>query len=112
LDQLDLGMFLMGPGIFFLSLAMGTSPAALQPIFPNQVRGQVSALYLFLLNLGGLGLGPLMPGYLNDHLFHNGQMIGASLAITIGSAAVLMLIAFRSTYRAYRVEYEAMLASQ
>ena len=110
LKQTEWSIFLMGPGIFFLSLAMGTSPAALQPIFPNQVRGQVSALYLFLLNLGGLGLGPLMPGFLNDHLFHNGQSIGSSMAITIGSAAVLMLIAFRATYRAYRTEYESMLA--
>jgi MFS family permease len=111
LKQAEPAEFLMGPGIFFLSLAMGTSPAALQPIFPNQVRGQVSALYLFFLNLGGLGLGPLMPGLLNDRLFHNGQMIGSSLAITIGVSAVLMLAAFRMTYRSYRTEYQAMLAS-
>jgi hypothetical protein len=51
-----------------------------------------------------------MPGYLNDHLFHDGQRIGSSLAITIGSAAVLMLIAFRATYKSYRTEYESMLA--
>jgi len=95
-------MFLLAPGIFFLALPMGTSPAALQRIFPNQVRGQVSALFLFFLNLGGLSLGPLMPGLLNDRLFHDEKMIGASLAITIGGAAVLMLIAFRATYNAYR----------
>jgi MFS family permease len=98
---------LMAPGIFFLALPMGTSAAALQRIFPNQVRGQVSALFLFLLNLGGLSLGPLLPGLLNDRLFHNGQMIGASLAITIGLTAVLMLAAFRATYRAYRAHCES-----
>jgi MFS family permease len=97
---------LLGPGIFFVSLAMGTSPAALQRIFPNQVRGQVSALYLFLLTLGGLGLGSLLPGYFNDRLFHNPKMIGASLAITMGASAVLMLAGFRSTYRAYRRDCE------
>jgi MFS family permease len=112
MQQTEWSLFLLGPGIFFLSLPMGTSAAALQPIFPNQVRGQVSALFLFFLNLGGLGLGPLMPGYLNDHLFHNGQMIGASLAITIGSAAVLMLVAFRATFKSYRTEYDAMLSSR
>jgi len=93
---------LLAPGIFFLSLPMGTSAAALQRIFPNQVRGQVSALFLFLLNLGGLTLGPLMPGLLNDRLFHNENALGASLAITIGAASVLMLAAFRATYRTYR----------
>ncbi|MBV9742844.1 MAG: MFS transporter [Acidobacteriia bacterium] len=98
---------LMAPGIFFLAFPMGTSAAALQRIFPNQVRGQVSAFFLFLLNLGGLSLGPLMPGLLNDRLFHNGQMIGASLAITIGSTALLMLAAFRAAYRPYRTHYQA-----
>jgi len=39
-------------------------------------------------------------------------MIGSSLAITIGSAAVLMLAAFRATYRPYRTQYESMLASR
>lgn len=95
-------LLLMAPGIFFLSLPMGTSAAALQRIFPNQVRGQVSALFLFFLNLGGLSLGPLMPGLLNDRLFHSDAMLGPSIAITIGSAAILMLFAFRATYRAYR----------
>ena len=101
---------LMAPGIFFLALPMGTSAAALQRIFPNQVRGQVSALFLFLLNLGGLSLGPLMPGLLNDRLFHNGKMIGASLAITIGSTSLLMLVAFRATYRAYRLHSDLAVA--
>jgi MFS family permease len=104
LPQVEWTFVLLAPGIFFLSLAMGTSPAALQRIFPNQVRGQVSALYLFLLSLGGLSLGPLLPGYLNDHLFHNPKMVGASLAITMGASAVLMLVAFRSSYRAYRTD--------
>ncbi len=106
--QIDLAFLLMAPGIFFLSLPMGTSAAALQRIFPNDVRGQVSALFLFLLNLGGLTLGPLMPGLLNDRLFHNGKMVGASLAITIGSAAVLMLAAFRGSYRAYSADFGAL----
>jgi MFS family permease len=92
----------------FDALAMGTSVAALQHIFPNQVRGQVSALYLFLLNLGGGSLGPLLPGVLNDYLFHDPNKLGYSLAITIAIAAVGMLVAFRSTYGAYRRHY-AML---
>jgi MFS family permease len=99
---------LMAPGIFFLSWAMGTSSAALQRIFPNQVRGQVSALYLFSLNLAAQTLGPLMPGVFNDHLFHNPKMIGPSLAITMGTSAILMIFAFRATYASYRGDYAAL----
>jgi MFS family permease len=95
-------------GVFFLALPMGISAAALQRIFPNQVRGVVSALYLFVLNIGGLSLGPLLPGVFNDYLFHNGKMIGYSLAITMGGAALLMLITFLATYRYYREHYRMM----
>ena len=37
---------LICPALFCLALPMGTAVAALQMIFPNQVRGQVSAFYL------------------------------------------------------------------
>jgi len=101
---------LMAPGVFFLALPMGIAVAALQRIFPNQVRGQVSAFLLFLLNLGGLSLGPLLPGVFNDYLFHNGKMIGYSLALTIAGAALLMLAAAAATLRPYRTHYQALQA--
>jgi len=103
---------LICPALFFLALPMGTAVAALQMIFPNQVRGQVSAFYLFCLNLGGLSLGPLMPGVLNDYVFHSEAAIGKSIAITIGAGAVLMLIAFASTQRPYRKHYGMLHPAQ
>ncbi len=99
---------LICPALFCLALPMGTAVAALQMIFPNQVRGQVSAFYLFCLNLGGLSIGPLMPGVLNDYVFHSEAAIGMSLAITIGVGAVLMLIAFAATQRPYRDHYRLL----
>jgi MFS family permease len=98
-------------GVFALALPMGISAAALQRIFPNQVRGVVSALYLFILNIGGQTFGPLLPGVFNDYLFHNGKMIGYSLSITMGGAAVLMLITFLAAYRHYRAHYRMMLTA-
>ena len=100
---------LLAPALFFDALAMGTAAAALQHIFPNQVRGQVSALYLFLLNLGGGSLGPLLPGVFNDYLFHDPNKVGYSLAITIVIGAIGMFIASRSTYGAYRTHYNIMM---
>jgi hypothetical protein len=72
------------------------------------VRGQVSALYLFVLNLGGGSLGPLLPGLLNDRWFHDPQKVGYSLAITITIGAIGMLIASRCTYGAYRKHYKML----
>jgi len=102
---------LLYAGVFCLALPMGISAAALQRIFPNQVRGVVSALYLFVLNIGGLTLGPLLPGVFNDYLFHNGKMIGYSLSITMGGAAVLMLLTLLAAYRHYRRHYQLMLTT-
>jgi MFS family permease len=101
-------LMLAAPAMFCLGLPIGSAYASVQMIFPNQLRGQVSAFFLFVLNLGGLGLGPLLPGFFNDHLFHNEKMVGPSLAITLGAASLLQYILFRITYSSYRRDYELM----
>lgn len=103
---------LLAAGIFFLAMPIGCSYAAVQLIFPNQVRGQVSALFLFILSIGGLSLGPLLPGLLNDYYFHSEKKIGASMAITIGTASLLMLLIWFLTYRPYRAHYRDAQAIQ
>jgi O-antigen ligase len=81
-------------------------------IFPNQVRGQVSALFLFILNLGGLNIGPVLPPFLSDKVFHDEKMIGVALAITIAGAAVVMSLVFWATLRPYKIHYKAMEAAE
>jgi len=99
---------LLAIGMFLMSFPMGTSVAALQIIFPNQVRGQVAAVFLFFLNLGGLTMGPFLPGMFDDYVFHNESMIGVSLSLTIGGASLLMFFAFLLTLRPYRLHYQLM----
>jgi MFS family permease len=103
---------LLAVGMFFMSFPMGTSVAALQLIFPNQVRGQVAALFLFFLNLGGMTIGPYMPGWLNDYVFYNERMLGTSLSLTIGAASILMLLVFWATLRPYRIHHVMMQATR
>ncbi len=99
---------LLAPAMFFLGLPIGTAYAALQLIVPNQVRGQVSALFILIFNLGGQTLGPLIPGLLNDRVFHSGLMVGTSVAITIGVGSILTATAFRTLYGPYRAHSVAM----
>jgi MFS family permease len=103
-----LTLILMAIGMFLLSFPMGVSVASLQVIFPNQVRGQVAALFLFFLNLGGLTMGPGIPGLLNDYVFHNERMIGTSMSLTVGAASILMLLTFLATMRPYRSHFKMM----
>jgi MFS family permease len=101
---------LVGAGLFCSALPMGISVAALQRIFPNQVRGQVSAFFLFVLNLGGYPLGTLMPGVFNNYLFHNERMLGPSMALTITTGALLMLVLFLVTIQPYKRHFQMMAA--
>jgi MFS family permease len=99
---------LMVPAQFFLALPVGSSYAALQLIVPNQLRGQVSALLFFTISLGGQTIGPFLPGFLNDRVFHDGNMIGWSLAITVVLASAVSAAFFRATYQPYLTQYEWM----
>ena len=53
---------LLTPMIFFGSMPFGVAPAATQHMMPNTMRSQASALYLFAINLIGMGLGPTIVG--------------------------------------------------
>jgi MFS family permease len=108
LPDTNLCLALLSAGVFFTALPMGTMVAALQIIFPNQVRGTVGALFLFCLNLGGLNIGPVLPPLFSDKLFHDPKMIGSGMAITIAGAAVLMLVLLGATIRPYKIHYKMM----
>jgi MFS family permease len=99
---------LLIPAVFFLALPIGCSYASIQMIFPNEVRGAVSAVMLLVLNLFGLTLGTLLPGLLDDRLFHNDQMLGASIAITAGIASSIGAVTALVTFAPYRRDFAAM----
>ena len=94
--------------VFFIGLPIGGSYAALQYIFPNQVRGVASAIVLFVVNFTGLGLGSLLPGVLNDHLFQDPLKVGYSIALTVAIASVFGVTVVLLTMKPYRRHYAEM----
>lgn len=74
-------LWLAVPSLFFLNAYFGVAIAALQLVTPNPLRAQVSALLLFMTNLLGLGLGPVLVGVFNDHVFGSDLALGKSLAL-------------------------------
>jgi MFS family permease len=73
-----LAVFLLALSVFVNSVPYGVAPAALMQVTPSQMRGQVSAVYLFTVNLIGLGGGPTAVALLTDRVFHNDNMVGSS----------------------------------
>jgi MFS family permease len=97
-----LAMALIAPGIFLLSVPFGIAPAALQVITPNQMRAQISALYLFVANIIGLGLGPTVVALITDYGFGDDLAVRYSLAITGGTVAPLAAISLALGLKHYR----------
>jgi MFS family permease len=87
---------------FPFSAYTGVGPMAINQVTPNQLRAQVSAIYLFVINLVGLGVGPALIPFINDKVFHDPKSIRYSLsAVVIGGCllAALLLWLVRPIYR-------------
>lgn len=89
-------------GAFPFSAYTAVGSMAINQVTPNQMRAQVSAIYLFVINVLGLGVGPVLIPFINDKLFHDPKMIRYSLsAVVIGGCtlAALLLWLVRPIYR-------------
>jgi MFS family permease len=87
---------------FGCAMPFGAAAAALQEITPNQMRGQVTAIYLFAANMFGIGLGPTVVALITDKVFHDDLALGNSIFVAIGISGPLALILLwfaRSTYK-------------
>ena len=76
-----LALVLFCPVLFFNGLPYGAAAAALQALSPNRMRAQVSAIYLCIVNLLGIGLGPTVVALITDFGFGDDAAVRYSLAI-------------------------------
>jgi MFS family permease len=95
---------LYGVVIFFGGFPFGVSAAAIQDITPNQMRGQIAALYLFAINFAGIGTGPMVIALFTDKVFHDDLALRYSLVcimlITLPLALVLLVAGLKPYRRA------------
>jgi MFS family permease len=85
--------------VFFMSMPFGVGPAAIQQMMPNTMRAQATALYLFVINLIGLGLGPTLVAILTEDVFRDKNAVHYSLlvvgVISYVSAAILLWLGLK-----------------
>ncbi|MFN3231109.1 MAG: spinster family MFS transporter [Alphaproteobacteria bacterium] len=95
-DNAGLALALLVPTTFLGAVPFGVSTSALITITPNRRRALVAAIYLFIGNLVGLGLGPLSVALITDHVFademaiHYSLVVTATVVIPIGLVALLL----------------------
>jgi len=90
-----------------IAILSATAPTALLNITPGQIRGQVVALYIIVISIAGLMLGPTSIGLMNDYVFGE-EGIRYSTALVPLLVGVPILLTVRGTRRAYLRELDEM----
>lgn len=95
-DNMTLLWVIMFFNVFTVAMPFGVAPAAIQEVMPNSMRGQASAIYLFVITLIGLGIGPTAVALVTDYVFQDDMAVRYSIfwvasVITIGAVVLLWL---------------------
>lgn len=103
----SMAIALYAPMIFLGSLGIACAPTAIQLVTPNQLRAQVSAIYMLALNVISSIIGPTGVGFVTDYVFQDEMMVGSSMALIVGVTAPLGALALwlgRKPFRELVVE--------
>jgi MFS family permease len=87
-----LACVLLAPTIALGAGSNCVGPAALMQVTPQRMRGQAAAIYLFVINLIGLGVGPTAVALCTDYVFRNDNMVGYSLLIVTCAAHAIAAV--------------------
>ncbi len=96
-DNVTYALILAVPTLFLSSFPFGAASSAIQLVTPNQLRARVSAIYLLIINIIGIGLGATVASAISDYVFADENRIGDGISIVaLLSAPVAALLFWRS----------------
>ena len=90
------------PMVFFGSMPFGVAPAAIQRMMPSTMRAQATAIYLFVINIIGMGLGPTAAAVLTEQVFQDKKAVHYSLLVVGISTYVCAAILLGISMTCYR----------
>lgn len=93
---------------FFASFPWGAATAALQIITPNRLRAMISAIFLFLVNLAGIGLAPTVIAMITDFVFGYDEAVKYSISVAVGVMAPISAFLLWRGLAPYRAEVAAI----
>jgi MFS family permease len=107
MGDLTLSTLMLQPIGFFTAFAFGAGAAAIVMVTPDEMRAQASAIYLWFINMIGIGLAPFLTAVLTEHVFGNDVAVGKSVAIVSGGAALIAAMIFAWGLPHFRAEIRA-----
>ena len=105
-DNLTIAIVCVGFNCFSLAMPFGVAPAAIQEIMPNPMRGQASAMYLFVVTIIGLGIGPTAVALITDYVFQDDKALRYSLMIVSTIATIASIVLLSLSLKPYRASIQ------
>lgn len=102
----ELTAWLLIPMVFCSSLPFGVAPAAIQRMMPRSMRAQATAIYLFVINIIGMGMGPTVTAYFTDNVYRNPKMVHYSLLIVGVASYLIASLLLALSLKSYRASLE------
>ncbi len=93
---------------FFASFPWGAATAALQIITPNRLRAMISAIFLFLINLVGIGIAATVIAMIKDFVFGYDEAINYAISISVGVVAPVSAVLLWRGLAPYRAVVQDM----
>ena len=90
-SDLKLALGLAAAGMVCSCMFGGLQAGTLQLLTPANMRGRMTAIYLLVANIAGMGIGPLLIGFCSEHLFSGPTSLGQALALITGISLAIGL---------------------
>lgn len=95
-ENLPLSLVAYGLLSFFITLAAPASLAGLQMLAPDRLRGILTSMFLAVVTLVGIGIGPALVGLCTDLAGGPLELGKALMILTVGVAAIAIGLALAS----------------
>lgn len=103
MTNIYLSFFFLGVFLFFSYGIWATGAAVIQDLSPGPMRAQITAIYTGILNLVGLGCGPVGIALLTDYAFGDPKAVKYSMIIFALFGTLIAMGAWVVCLRPYRV---------
>ena len=95
-------VILLWPGVVVAGSYLGVLAVSMVVITPNEMRGQITAIYLFVTNIMGMAIGTSVLAAFTDFLFKDDALLHYSVATACGLFYPLAAVAFWFAMAPYR----------
>lgn len=107
----EASLIVMGVGVMFGLAGAVPQNAAVQRVAPNSMRGQVTAIYLFMFTFFG-ALGSFFVGLVQDFVIGDEKKLWLTLVLCAGALLIPATLLMVRAMRPYREEIERLEAEE